>query len=122
SMRSSAARLVSYVGYVAAVVVALSAAGIGFDRMAWIVSALSVGIGFGLQAVVQNFVSGLLLLAERPIKVGDWVSLGTDVEGNVRRINARATEIERFDRSTVIVPNSEFITKVVRNVTLSEPL
>lgn len=122
SMRSSAARLVSYVGYVAAVVVALSAAGIGFDRMAWIVSALSVGIGFGLQAVVQNFVSGLLLLAERPIKVGDWVSLGADVEGNVRRINARATEIERFDRSTVIVPNSEFITKVVRNVTLSEPL
>lgn len=122
SMRSSAARLVSYVGYVVAGVVALSAAGIGFDRMAWIVSALSVGIGFGLQAVVQNFVSGLLLLAERPIKVGDWVSLGADVEGNVRRINARATEIERFDRSTVIVPNSEFITKVVRNVTLSDPL
>lgn len=120
-MRSSAARLVSYVGYVVAGVMALSAAGIGFDRMAWIVSALSVGIGFGLQAVVQNFVSGLLLLAERPIKVGDWVSLGT-VEGNVRRINARATEIEMFDRSTVIVPNSEFITKVVRNVTLSDPL
>lgn len=120
-MRSSAARLVSYVGYVVAGVMALSAAGIGFDRMAWIVSALSVGIGFGLQAVVQNFVSGLLLLAERPIKVGDWVSLGT-VEGNVRRINARATEIEMFDRSTVIVPNSEFITKTVRNVTLSDPL
>lgn len=121
-MSSSTARLVSYIGYVIAVILALSAAGIGFDRMAWILSALSVGIGFGLQAVVQNFVSGLLLLAERPIKVGDWVTLGTEIEGNVRRINARATEIEMFDKSTMIVPNSEFITKAVRNVTLSNPL
>jgi small-conductance mechanosensitive channel len=60
-------------------------------------------------------------LAERPIKIGDWVSLN-GVEGNVRKINARATEIEMFDRSTLIVPNSEFITKTVRNVTLSNPL
>ena len=72
--------------------------------------------------MVQNFVSGLLLLAERPIKVGDWISIGTGVEGNVRQINARATEIELFDRSTVIVPNSELITKTVRNVTLSNPI
>ena len=121
-MGASTARLVSYVGYMMAGVLALSTAGIGFERLAWIVSALSVGIGFGLQAVVQNFVSGLLLLAERPIKVGDWVSIGTGVEGNVRQINARATEIEMFDRSTVIVPNSELITKTVRNVTLSDPL
>lgn len=121
-MSSSTARLVSYIGYVLAAMLALSAAGIGFDRMAWILSALSVGIGFGLQAVVQNFVSGLLLLAERPIKVGDWVTLGTEIEGNVRRINARATEIEMFDKSTMIVPNSEFITKTVRNVTLSNPM
>lgn len=121
-MSSSTARLISYLGYVIAGMMALSAAGIGFDRMAWILSALSVGIGFGLQAVVQNFVSGLLLLAERPIKVGDWVTLGTEIEGNVRRINARATEIEMFDKSTMIVPNSEFITKTVRNVTLSNPM
>ena len=121
-MGTSTARLVSYVGYMIAGMLALSTAGIGFERLAWIVSALSVGIGFGLQAVVQNFVSGLLLLAERPIKVGDWISIGTGIEGNVRQINARATEIELFDKSTVIVPNSELITKTVRNVTLSEPM
>ncbi len=120
-MRVSTANLFSYVGYFIVVAMAISSLGIGLERMAWVISALSVGIGFGLQAVVQNFVSGLILLAERPIKIGDWVSLN-GVEGNVRKINARATEIEMFDRSTLIVPNSEFITKTVRNVTLSNPL
>ncbi len=88
------------------------------ERIAWVASALSVGIGFGLQAIVQNFISGLILLAERPVKVGDWVVLGT-TEGDVRRVNVRATEIQLGDRSTVIVPNSEFITKTVRNMTLT---
>ncbi|RTZ42443.1 mechanosensitive ion channel family protein [Candidimonas sp. SYP-B2681] len=120
-MRLSASTLFGYAGYVLAVAMALSAVGIGLERVAWIASALSVGIGFGLQAVVQNFVSGLILLAERPVKVGDWVSLG-GVEGDIRRINVRATEIQMGDRSTVIVPNSEFITKVVRNVTHANPL
>ncbi|MGB6105757.1 MAG: DUF3772 domain-containing protein [Pusillimonas sp.] len=120
-MRLSAATLFGYAGYVLAVALALSAVGIGLERVAWIASALSVGIGFGLQAVVQNFVSGLILLAERPVKVGDWVTLG-GVEGDIRRINVRATEIQMGDRSTVIVPNSEFITKIVRNVTHANPL
>lgn len=120
-MRQSTANLFSYAGYVLAVALALSAAGLSLERVAWIASALSVGIGFGLQAVVQNFVSGLILLAERPVRVGDWVSLG-GVEGDIRRINVRATEIQMSDRSTVIVPNSEFITKVVRNVTHANPL
>jgi potassium efflux system protein len=120
-MRASATSLFGYAGVVVAVSLALSAMGIGLERIAWVASALSVGIGFGLQAVVQNFVSGLILLAERPVKVGDWVSLG-GVEGDIRRINVRATEIQMGDRSTVIVPNSEFITKVVRNVTMAEPL
>jgi small-conductance mechanosensitive channel len=97
---------------------ALSALGIGIERIAWVASALSVGIGFGLQAIVQNFISGLILLAERPVKVGDWVVLG-NAEGDIRRINVRATEIQLGDRSTMIVPNSEFITKTVRNMTLS---
>lgn len=120
-MRISATTLFGYAGYVTIIALSLSAVGIGLERVAWIASALSVGIGFGLQAVVQNFVSGLILLAERPVKVGDWVSLG-GVEGDIRRINVRATEIQMGDRSTVIVPNSEFITKVVRNVTHASPL
>ena len=120
-MRLSVTTLIGYVGAVVVVALAMSAVGIGLERVAWVASALSVGIGFGLQAVVQNFVSGLILLAERPVKVGDWVSLA-GVEGDIRRINVRATEIQMGDRSTVIVPNSEFITKIVRNVTYTDPL
>ena len=117
-MRSSIVTLLGYAGAIVVVALALSALGIGINRIAWIASALSVGIGFGLQAIVQNFISGLILLAERPVKVGDWVVLG-NTEGDVRRINVRATEIALGDRSTLIVPNSEFITKTVRNMTLS---
>ncbi len=117
-MQSSIITLLGYAGGILVVAIALSALGIGINRIAWVASALSVGIGFGLQAIVQNFISGLILLAERPVKVGDWVVLGT-TEGDVRRINVRATEIQLGDRSTLIVPNSEFITKTVRNMTLS---
>ncbi|KQW10912.1 hypothetical protein ASE08_03545 [Rhizobacter sp. Root16D2] len=120
-MRSSTTTLFGFVGTVLAIAFGLSAIGLALDKIAWIASALSVGIGFGLQAVVSNFVSGLILLAERPVKVGDWVALG-GIEGDIRRINVRATEIQMGDRSTVIVPNSEFITKTVRNVTLASPL
>ena len=111
--------LLGYVGGIVVITVALSALGISVNRIAWVASALSVGIGFGLQAIVQNFISGLILLAERPVKVGDWVVLGT-AEGDIRRINVRATEIQLGDRSTLIVPNSEFITKTVRNMTLRQ--
>jgi len=117
-VRSSITTLLGYVGGILVIAFALSALGIGINRIAWIASALSVGIGFGLQAIVQNFISGLILLAERPVKVGDWVVLGT-AEGDVKRINVRATEIQLGDRSTLIVPNSEFITKTVRNMTLA---
>lgn len=120
-MRSSLVTLLGFVGLVVAVALGLSAVGLALDKVAWIASALTVGVGFGMQAVVSNFVSGLILLAERPVKVGDWVALG-GVEGDIRRINVRATEIRMGDRSTVIVPNSEFITKVVRNVTHDNPL
>jgi len=118
AMRSSVTTLLGYVAGTIVILLALSALGFSVERIAWVASALSVGIGFGLQAVVQNFVSGLILLVERPVKVGDWVALG-DVEGDIRRINVRATEIQMGDRSTVIVPNSELITKTVRNVTLA---
>jgi small-conductance mechanosensitive channel len=95
---------------------ALAAIGVSLERITWVVSALSVGIGFGLQAIVQNFISGLILLIERPVKVGDWVVVG-DAEGDVQRINVRTTEIRTGDRVTILVPNSELITKVVRNRT-----
>ncbi|MEO6690156.1 MAG: DUF3772 domain-containing protein [Dokdonella sp.] len=117
-MRMSVTTLLGYVGGVVVFAFALSALGFSLERITWVASALSVGIGFGLQAIVQNFVSGLILLVERPVKVGDWVVLG-DAEGDIRRINVRATEIQMSDRSTVIVPNSELITKSVRNVTLA---
>ena len=117
-MRASVVALFGYATFVAAVAMAMAAIGVSLERIAWIASALSVGIGFGLQAIVQNFISGLILLAERPVKVGDWVVVG-DAEGDVRRINVRATEIQTGDRTTVLVPNSEFITKAVRNRTYS---
>ena len=120
-MRASLVTLVGYLGFVLLGLLTLSALRINLTSLTWVVSALSVGIGFGLQAIVQNFISGLILLTERPVKVGDWVSLG-GVEGDIRRINVRATEIQQSDNSTVIVPNSQLITQNVRNVTMGGAL
>lgn len=120
-MRASLVTLVGYIGVVTLGIVVMSTLHISLTNLTWVVSALSVGIGFGLQAIVQNFISGLILLTERPVKVGDWVSLA-GVEGDIRRINVRATEIQMSDRSTVIVPNSQFITQNVRNVTMGNAL
>ena len=117
-MQMSIVTLLGYVGGVLVFVVVLGALNVDVQSIAWVASALSVGIGFGLQAIVQNFISGLILLAERPVKVGDWVSL-SGVEGDIKRINVRATEIQQWDRSVVIVPNSQLITQNVRNVTLA---
>jgi potassium-dependent mechanosensitive channel len=117
-MQNSVLTLLGYVGGVFVFVLALLELNVNLTSITWMASALSVGIGFGLQAIVQNFISGLILLAERPVKVGDWVSIG-GVEGDIRRINVRATEILMGDRSTMIVPNSQFITQNVRNVTLA---
>ncbi|PYB17040.1 DUF3772 domain-containing protein, partial [Serratia marcescens] len=107
----------SNIGYVLVILITLAALGIQWSNLAWIVSALSVGIGFGLQEIVKNFISGLILLTERPVKVGDMIGIG-GVEGDVRRINVRATEIQLSDRSTMIVPNSQLISQNVRNATM----
>ncbi|EMR0602751.1 TPA: DUF3772 domain-containing protein [Stenotrophomonas maltophilia] len=115
--RNSISTIAGYVGIILVGLWALTAMGLNLKNLALLVSALSVGIGFGLQAIIQNFVSGLILLAERPVKIGDWVKLG-DQEGDIRRINVRSTEIQVGDRSTLIVPNSELITKTIRNMTM----
>ena len=119
--RNSISTVAHYAGIVLAGLWALATLGIGFERLALLASALSVGIGFGLQAITQNFVSGLILLAERPVKIGDWVKIG-DQEGDIRRISVRSTEIQVSDKSTLIVPNSELITKTIRNMTMANAL
>ncbi|MFT4256144.1 MAG: DUF3772 domain-containing protein [Pseudoxanthomonas sp.] len=118
--RASIATVTRYLGIAAVVLWTLAALDFDVKNLALLASALSVGIGFGLQAITQNFISGLILMAERPVKIGDRISIG-DGEGDVRAINVRATEIQMDDKSTLIVPNSELITKSIRNRTQSRP-
>jgi potassium efflux system protein len=117
-LQNSIVALSGYFALIVVIAVALGILGIDLQKIALIAGALSVGIGFGLQSVVSNFVSGLILLAERSIRVGDWVVVKNE-EGFVRRISIRATEIETFDRASVIIPNQDFITGVVKNWTHS---
>jgi len=115
-VRNSVKTGIGYLGVGIAAIIGVSAAGIDLSSFALVASALSVGIGFGLQNIVSNFVSGLILLVERPFKVGDHVVSGT-AEGIVKRISVRATEIETFRKQSIIVPNSELINGLVGNWT-----
>jgi potassium-dependent mechanosensitive channel len=120
-VRTSLSAGVTYLGALIAILVAFAYVGLPLSQIALFASALSVGIGFGLQSIIGNFVSGLILLAERPVRVGDWIAIG-DLEGDVQKISIRATEIEMADRSRLIVPNTDLVSKTVRNVTHSSAL
>jgi len=118
-LRQSIDAALNYAGVIIAILVGVSALGIDFTNLAIVLGALSVGIGLGLQNIANNVISGVIMLMERPVKAGDWVSVNGH-EGFVRRINIRATEIETFQRTHVIVPNSLFLQNPVINRTYAD--
>lgn len=113
-------RLLTYVIYVLTALVALSMLGLSFEKMALVAGALSVGIGFGLQNIVNNFVSGLIILFERSMRVGDFIELENGLVGEVREIRIRSTLIRTRNNEDVLVPNSTFISGQVNNWTLED--
>ena len=118
-IRYTVTTLSGYIIAACGVLLALNVIGASWSQLQWLVAALSVGIGFGLQEIVANFISGLIILFERPIRVGDFVTVG-DTDGVVSRIRIRATTIRNLDRKELLVPNKEFITGRLLNWSLSD--
>jgi potassium efflux system protein len=116
--------VITLTGYAITAIGALmvfGALGLSWGQVQWLVAALGVGIGFGLQEIVANFISGLIILFERPVRVGDVVSIG-DTTGVVTRIEIRATTVRNWDRQELLVPNKELITGRLTNWTLTDPI
>lgn len=107
---------ISFIGFIISVLLAIISIGVDLTNLAFIAGALSVGIGFGLQDVIKNLVAGIIILLERPFKVGDWVVL-SGVEGTIKQINIRSTELLSFDKTSVIIPNATLISSEVTNKT-----
>lgn len=119
--RYAVTTLTSYVIGAVGILLVLGTLGVSWSHLQWMAAALSVGIGFGLQEIVANFVSGLIILFERPIRVGDTVTVG-DTDGVVTKIRIRATTIRNWDRKELLVPNKEFVTGRLLNWSLSDPV
>lgn len=119
-LRHSITTIAGYAGFVIALAIALGQAGVQLQNIALVAGALSVGIGFGLQQIVSNFVAGLIVLAERPIRVGDVIVVKGE-EGRVAKISVRATELSLGENSTVIVPNADIISSIVKNRSFNDP-
>jgi potassium efflux system protein len=113
-LRDSILTIATYLGWALGLVLALGLLGVNTTSLAVIFGALSIGIGFGLQNIFNNFISGLILLFERPIQVGDYVEIG-GLWAEVKKINVRSTVVQTFDNASVIIPNSEFISQQVTN-------
>lgn len=113
-------RVLKYLVYGLGTFMTLSVLGFSFDKLAIIVGALGVGIGFGLQSIVNNFVSGIIILFEKSLRVGDFIELPNGLLGEVREINIRSTLIRTLDNADILVPNSDFITNQVNNWTLND--
>jgi small-conductance mechanosensitive channel len=113
-LKDSILTIASYLGWALGLLLALGMLGVNTTSLAVIFGALSIGIGFGLQNIFNNFISGLILLFERPIQVGDYVEVG-GLWAEVKKINVRSTVVQTFDNASVIIPNSEFISQQVTN-------
>ena len=113
-------RVLKYIVYGVGLILALSALGVSFNNLMLVAGALGVGIGFGLQSIVNNFVCGIIILFEKSLRVGDFIELPNGLLGEVREVNIRSTLIRTLDNADILVPNSDFITNQVNNWTLND--